>query len=128
MSVTFTWDNNTHTLLRFIFDSLWQVEDLQRVVQYSKGVIEDGDQMVDVIVDMSACDSMPSNLTVLRDHLQTLDSEQVGVMVFVTHNLYVQKVMQLLNQLLHNQFTMYFTDSLNDAHRIVHRATLTREH
>ncbi len=126
MSVTFTWDNQEQTQLRFIFDTLWQVEDLKRVVDYSRATIEDLDKHVDVIIDMSDCESMPSNLGVLRHHLQTLDSERVGVMVFVTNNKYLQTVMQLLNQLLRNQFTMHFTDSLDDAFRIVRRANITR--
>jgi len=128
MSVTFTWENHDKTQLRFIFDTLWQIDDLQRVIDYSRGLMEERNQTVDVIIDMSNCDSMPSNLSLLRDHLRTLDSQRVGVMVFVTHNVYVQKAMQLINQLLRNQFVMYFTDSLDDAHRIVRRATITREH
>lgn len=128
MSVTFTWENPDQTRLRFIFDPVWQVEDLQRVVEYSKGMIEDRNLVVDVIIDMSHCESMPSNLSKLRDHLRTLDSNSVGVMVFVTRNVYVHTVMKLLNQLLRHQFTMFFTDSLDDAYRIVRRATTTRQH
>lgn len=126
MSVTFTWENEEKTQLRFIFDPFWQVDDLQRVVNYSRSTIEDLNTVVDVIIDMSNCESMPSNLSDLRDNLQSLDSDRVGVMVFVTQNHYLHTVIKLLNQLLRNQFTMHFTDSLDDAFRIVRRANITR--
>ena len=127
MSVTFTWDDPSRTQLRFIFDAMWQTEDLTHTIHLAKQFIEEQDVVVDVIIDMTLCESMPSNLSRLRDHLKLLDNQRVGVMVFITQNNYVQKVMQLLNQLLRQYFTMYFTDSLEDAHRIIQRATITRE-
>lgn len=126
MSVTFTWDNPSQTQLRFIFDEMWQINDLANAIYLSQGLIEERDEIVDVIIDMSACQSMPSNLSYLRDHLKSLDSTHIGVMVFITQNIYVKKVMQLLNQLLHSYFTMYFTDSLADANRIIKRVAITR--
>ena len=127
MSVTFTWDNPEQTQLRFVFDALWQLEDLAEVIHVSHYLITDRGEIVDIVIDMSASDSVPTNLLALRDQLQDLDNSRVGVMVFVTHNIYLPKVMQLFNQLLHHTFTMYFTDSLEDAHRIVQRATTTRQ-
>lgn len=127
MSVTFTWENEEQTQLRFIFDVMWQLDDLARVVYFSQQLIEDRGEVVDIIIDMSKCESMPSNLSLLRDHLRKLSSEYVGVMVFITNNIYMEKVMQLLNQLMHRYFTMYFAESLDEAHRIAQRATNTRQ-
>ena len=128
MSVTFTWDNDEQTQLRFIFDVMWQVEDLQRMIYLSQDIIEDRDDIIDIIIDMSHCESMPSNMSLLPDHLQVLDHNRVGVMVFVTQNKYIQQVMQLLNQLMRRYFVMHFTNSLTKAHRIVKRASTTRQH
>lgn len=128
MSVTFTWDNDEQTRLRFIFDSMWQVKDLQQVFDVSRQIINDNPDVIDVLIDMSDCNSMPSNLSAFRTHLQTIDSQHVGVMVFITSDLYLPKVMQLLNQILRRQFTMHFTNTLDDARRISDRATITRQH
>lgn len=127
MSVTFTWDNPSKTQLRFIFDEVWQREDLANTVFLSRQLIEERGVVVDIIIDMSECESMPSNLSDLRDHLKSLDKKRVGVLVFITQNKYLEMVMKLLNQILHQHFTMYFTDSLPAARRIAKRVATTRE-
>ena len=83
--------------------------------------------VVDVIIDMSQCDSMPANLSDLRDHLRMLDKDRVGVLVFITQNRYLQTAIQLLTQLMRRHFTMYFTDSLQEARRIAQRVAMTRD-
>lgn len=128
MSVRFLWDNEEETRLRFIFDELWQLNDLQQAFYVAKNMLATHSQVIDVLIDMSACQSIPSNLSDIRQSLQLLDKDKTGVMVFITQDLYIPKVMQLLNQILHHQFTMYFTDSLNEARQIAQRATITREH
>ncbi len=128
MSVTFTWDNDEQTRLRFIFDEMWQVKDLQQAIDLSRQITNDNSDVIDVLIDMSECNSMPSNLSTLLTYLQSLDSQRVGVMVFITADLYLPKVMQLLNQILRRQFTMHFTNTLDDARRISDRATTTRQH
>lgn len=127
MSVTFLWDNREKTQLRFVFEEMWQIDDLKQVIQVSINLIASRNQIVDMIMDMSECNSMPSNLSLMRNHLKQLNRDHIGVMVFVTSNIYLQRVMQLLNQLMRQHFVMYFTDTLSNAHRIVNRATTTRQ-
>ncbi len=128
MSVTAKWDNERQTRLCFIFDNMWQLEDLYDAIVFSHELIEERGEIIDVILDMSKCNSMPSNLAVLRDHLTKLDQDRVGALVFVTQNDYLQEAMQLLNKLMRKHFTMHFTQSLNNARRILIRVAITREH
>ena len=111
-----------------MFDNTWQLEDLYDAILLSHDLVEERGEFIDIIFDMSKCDSMPSNLSLLRNHLMELDQNRVGTLVFVTQNAYLREAMQLLNKLMRKHFTMYFTHSLQVARRIVIRAAITREH
>lgn len=127
MSVTANWDNEKQTRLHFIFDNLWQLEDLYDAILLAHDLVEERGEILDVILDMSKCDSMPSNLSVLRKHLMEIDQNRVGALIFVTKNSYLQEAMELLNKLMRQHFVMYFTQTLPNARRIAIRIAITRE-
>ena len=72
MSISVEWDNEQHTIVRWIFDRRWTWDEFSAAQKESNQLLEKVDHPVDVIGDLRNSSGLPANaLTAYRGFVNT---------------------------------------------------------
>ena len=85
MSITVQWDNMAQTVLRWEFHGDWTWEEMLEVQKQGAALMCQVDHIVDSIVDLSGCSTIPANVIsmykIFRERLLLPDNRGVTLVV-----------------------------------------------
>jgi hypothetical protein len=108
MSIDVHWDNEQHTVARWVFADAWTWEDFEAVQARFLTMLHNIDHTVDVIVDMRAISSLPPDSFAHYKRLERDGLPNRGRVVVVTTCQFIRSMVMTFNQTF-KQWPIRFT-------------------
>jgi hypothetical protein len=86
MSVSVTWDNDQHTILRFQFGDYWEWDEFQAAIKESQGLLASVNHIVDVIADLQHSPFVPTETLARLAYVGSSSPINLGNIVLVGSN------------------------------------------
>lgn len=132
MKITVEWDNEQHTILRWVFQSRWSWDDYSTAQQESNEILAEIDHPVDVIGDLRNTSSLPSNaLTAYRGFVAET-APNVDLIVLVGASRFVKAMVNVFVKVMPGKVPgthFVMADTIDRAYTLIaeHQAKRTAE-
>jgi hypothetical protein len=124
MPIQVFWDNEDHTIIRYVFAEPWVWSDLRAAVTASNSMLDSVDHKVHFIHDVTAITSVPlDTLTHLRslvdkEHPHTGQSVIVGGKTSAIPKI-LKGMFAMIHKLYQKDWGFYFVDTIDDARELL---------
>jgi hypothetical protein len=120
MPIQAVWDNEQHTIIRYVIEGQWTWEDMNAAIATSNAWLDEVDHKIDFIHDMSQSEGIPNGaLTHLKryigkEHPNTGRSVVIGPQKSVTNSV-ARGLLDMIQKLYKRDWGFMFAESLDDA-------------
>ena len=122
MRISVEWDNDQHTILRWVFAARWAWEDYSAAQQQANQLLETIDHAVDVIGDLRNSSSLPANaLTAYRGFVDST-AKNVDLIVLVGASRFVKALVSVFLQVMPGKIPgthIVFADTMERAYTLI---------
>ena len=117
MPVRIEWDNPEQTIIHVMFENIWDITDVNRMIGVVIGLIKSVDHPVDTIYDFTTSRCSPTNLLLALGRMEFSHNEKQRLLVIVKANNYIKTLCLISRKLASKTFgNQVFVNSLNEAH------------
>ena len=120
MPIQAVWDNEEHTIIRYIIEGHWTWDEMNAAVAISNAWLDMADRKIDFIHDMSRSEGIPpGSLTQLKryigkEHSNTGRSVVVGAQKSIA-NSFARGLLDMVQKLYKRDWGFIFAGSLEEA-------------
>lgn len=131
MAISVSWDDDQHTIVRWVFGAGWTWDDFSTAQQMSNQLIESVDYSVDIIGDLSNTSGLPANaLTAYRGFVDWTASN-LDMIVLVGAGRFVKAMVSVFVKVMPGKAPgthFVFADTLDRAYALIaeHQAQRNR--
>lgn len=111
MPVTVQWENESHTLIRYVYSGAWTWEEMYAAVEQVNAMLDTVDYKVFFITDMAGVTKNPPGMISHIRNAMQLRHPNSGSTVVITQNTFLVALYNILSSVL---------NSLRDDFRLVH--------
>jgi len=118
MGISVNWDNSEHTIIRFIYDGAWNLNDLFDALQDARDLMDTVDYSVAGIVDMRESRLMPNGALSLGRNVTMRKHPNQGKTMIVGASGFVRTLYDVYRKVYRNTFdesSYVFASSLEEA-------------
>lgn len=121
MSITVKWDNEDHTIIRWIFDGVWTKQDYYDVYTDLLDILDTTSHKVHIILDMRAGHDLPKGfISTLRTEQFKQSHPNLGTMVSIGQNPFVRMFVNTFTKIYPPKIQrFYMADSDEQAYAII---------
>jgi hypothetical protein len=121
MSVTIEWDNPQQTAIRWAFSGVWTWEEMNQVENTFRTLIDDAEQTVDIILDMTDSAFLPMKTVERLNEVISSVRHTRGIIFIVGANTMIQLMFRAYGGLSESLTYAYgFVDTIDEARDIIH--------
>jgi hypothetical protein len=120
MPIQAVWDNEDHTIIRYVIEGHWTWDEMNAAVAVSNAWLDRANRKIDFIHDMSQSEGIPSGaLTQLKryigkEHPNTGRTVVIGAKKSVTNSV-AKGLLDMVHKLYRRDWGFMFADSLEEA-------------
>jgi hypothetical protein len=117
MGIHLNWLDSEQKAVLWTFDADWTIEAFYRVVELCGLMV--GNQPFDIVVDMAKVQGTPSEILNLFAARQMSLPQNYGVMIVVSDNLFITRLLSVLNRQPLSRNRYLFVSTLDEARVLV---------
>ncbi|MEO8608670.1 MAG: hypothetical protein ABI690_12345 [Chloroflexota bacterium] len=120
MPIQAVWDDESHTIIRYMIEGHWTWDEMNAAVAVSNAWLDVANRKIDFIHDMSRSEGIPAGaLTQLKryigkEHPKTGHSVVIGPQKSVTNSV-ARGLLDMIQKLYKRDWGFMFAESLDDA-------------
>ena len=127
MPIINEWGDPQKTIIYTVFDGTWTLEEYHHMIDEMNKMVLSVDHMVHFISDFSKSKSSPAKLLSTGRHMEnTKTRKQTGISVAVKADSFLKAIASVAQKMFLKDTKMYFTNSLEEAYKIVEAHTLAQ--
>lgn len=120
MPIQIDWDNAQHTVIRVMFEGVWDIRDIRNMIKTGASMMESVNHDVDSIFDFTNSRFSPANLLSTADQMEETYNVHERLLIMVNANFYIKSLAKMAVVLAPKTFAnVRFVSTLDDAYALI---------